>query len=133
MHVVTSALLALQAEQMWEKFHAWRISTKFRGEWDEIFCKATDKRAPASVFQYITTRWFRAKKTLKWGMLTAHYGEDVPTAVLKKISELYLTVRGFSFSSSCLELYKQINKSQLQKSKGLRRKLQTTQPTTIDK
>ena len=64
-----------------------------------------------------------------WGMLTAHYGE-VPTAVLKKISELYLTVRGLSFASSCLELYKQRYKSQLQKSKGLRRKLQTTQPTT---
>ncbi len=252
---------ALQAEQIWEKFHALRISTEFRGKWDEIFCKATDKRAPASVFQYITTRWFRelikenfevkeenktscptkltsheenalryvagyvcrkvhskleksshdskedmtllmiefygsdlqeedseewtnqidrgglwhinnnvylvftiieqiirnylhvesigelggnTRSTILdsiltnddlltlWGMLTAHYGEEVPTAVLKKISELYLTVRGFSFASSCLELYKQRYKSQLQKSKGLRRKLQTTQPTTID-
>ncbi len=31
-----------------------------------------------------------------WGMLTAHYGNDVPIEVLKQISKLYVTVRGFS-------------------------------------
>ncbi len=42
---------------------------------------------------------------------------------------MYLTVRGFSFASSCLELYKQQNRTQLQKSKGLRRKLIVTVKT----
>ncbi len=61
-----------------------------------------------------------------WGMLTAHYGNDVPIEVLKQICELYVTVRGFSFATSCLELFKQQTKTQVQKSKGLRRKLQST-------
>ncbi len=55
-----------------------------------------------------------------WGMLTAHYGNDVPIEVLKQICELYVTVRGFSFATSCMELFKQQTKTQVQKSKGLR-------------
>ncbi len=61
-----------------------------------------------------------------WGMSTGHYGEEVSQEVLRRLSEMYLTVRGFSFASSCLELYKQQNRTQLQKSKGLRRKLQNS-------
>ncbi len=52
-----------------------------------------------------------------WGMSTGHYGEEVSQEVLRRLSEMYLTVCGFSFASSCLELYKQQNRTQLQKSK----------------
>lgn len=43
--------------------------------------------------------------------------------LLKQITELYLTVRGFAFATSCLELYKQANKKTLQKKKALRKEL----------
>ena len=43
--------------------------------------------------------------------------------LMTTIAELYLTVRGYEFASSCLELYKQANEQTLQKKKGLRTKL----------
>ena len=42
--------------------------------------------------------------------------------VLKMMVELYVTIRGFAFASSCIELYKVAHKKKLQKSKALRRK-----------
>ena len=42
--------------------------------------------------------------------------------LLTKITELYLTIRGNAFASSCLELYKQASKQTLQKKMGLRKK-----------
>ena len=38
---------------------------------------------------------------------------------------LYVTVRGYAFANSCLELYKQRHTKKLQKSKSLRRELIT--------
>jgi hypothetical protein len=37
-----------------------------------------------------------------------------------------LTVRGFAFASSCLVLYKQQHRKQIQKSKALRRDVSTS-------
>lgn len=53
--------------------------------------------------------------------------EDENSATLfKMISELYLTIRGFAFAKSCLELYKRREKRQLGKSKGIRKDLFTS-------
>ena len=62
----------------------------------------------------------------QWTLVTANADDEVGTEVLKRISELYLTVRGFAFASSCMEMYKQRNKKQLQKSKALRKKVATS-------
>ena len=43
-------------------------------------------------------------------LVTANADDKVVTDVLKRISELYLTVREFAFASSCIEMYKQHNK-----------------------
>ena len=48
---------------------------------------------------------------------------DVTSAVLKQIVKLYVTIRGFAFTTSYLELYKQAHKKTLQKKKALRREL----------
>ena len=42
-----------------------------------------------------------------WDIIAAEMKEEVSTAVLNKLIELYVTVRGFAFATSCLELYKQ--------------------------
>ena len=39
---------------------------------------------------------------------------------------LYLTVRGFGFAASCLEIYKQAKRKALQRAKGLRKELFTS-------
>ena len=43
--------------------------------------------------------------------------------LLDMIIELYVTIRGFAFANSCMELYKQLKKLTLQKSKATRRKI----------
>ena len=52
---------------------------------------------------------------------------DTSTVLLKQVVELFLTVREFSFASSCLEKYKQSQKKLLSKKKSLRTELNTEQ------
>ena len=59
----------------------------------------------------------------EWDMLSAEVEEEVSVAVLHKIIDLYVTVRGFRFATSCLEIYKQAHQTTLQKKKALRREL----------
>lgn len=59
----------------------------------------------------------------QWTLLSANADDAVGMDILKRICELYLTVRGFAFSSSCMELYKDHNKKSLQKSKAIRKKI----------
>ena len=58
-----------------------------------------------------------------WNMVSSTIQEEVADEVLKRIVELYVTIRGFSFAKSYLEIYKQKNKKRLQKSKSLRKKV----------
>jgi hypothetical protein len=61
-----------------------------------------------------------------WSLLSDVVDDKSGALVLKMIAELYLTVRGFAFASSCLELYKQQHRKQIQKSKALRRDVSTS-------
>lgn len=61
-----------------------------------------------------------------WLIVTADFKSDkdeVQSILLSMIAELYLTMRGFSFASTWIELYKQSAKKSTQKSKSLRRDL----------
>ena len=55
--------------------------------------------------------------------MTASTDNSLGMEFLRWISELYLTVRGFAFANSCLEMYKQRSNQQIQKSKALRKKV----------
>lgn len=48
---------------------------------------------------------------------------DVHLSLLTKIISLYVTIRGFAFATSCLELYKQAQKKSLQKKRALRKSI----------
>lgn len=56
-----------------------------------------------------------------WATLTCELDNESATQLLHMIVELYLTIRGFAFANSCMELYKQSQKRTVQKSKALRR------------
>ena len=61
-----------------------------------------------------------------WLIATADFEIDdheIHTALLLKITELYVTVRGFSMASGLLEQYKQHTKRSTQRTKSLRREL----------
>ena len=61
-----------------------------------------------------------------WLIVGADFEEDderVHTELLKRIIELFVTIRGFSCASGWLEKYKQLSKKGIQKSKSLRKRI----------
>ena len=58
-----------------------------------------------------------------WCLITTDIEDDKATILLKMIMELFVTIRGFSFAKSFMELYKQSTKKSTQKSKALRKKI----------
>ena len=61
----------------------------------------------------------------QWTIVSADADDSISTEVLRRISELYLTVRGFAFAKTVLEMYKQCNKKQVHKSRAQRKELAT--------
>lgn len=59
----------------------------------------------------------------EWLFCSNQMNNETGMLLLKYIVELYVTVRGFAFASSCLELYKQSQKTTVTKQKALRKKL----------
>ena len=57
-----------------------------------------------------------------WSLVSVDWGEE-SAELLKLIAQQWITIRGFSFVSGFMELYKQNKKKTLQKSKSLRKKL----------
>ena len=62
----------------------------------------------------------------EWCMISSNANEPESNELLHMIVELYVTIRGFSFASSIVEMYKKRSKKVLQKGKGLRKELFTS-------
>ncbi len=62
-----------------------------------------------------------------WSTLCAitDVDNDVEEALLPRIVDLYITIQGFAFATRWMEVFKLTNKKDLQRSRGLRCKLQT--------
>ena len=58
-----------------------------------------------------------------WCMLTTDLSSVDADTLLQMLVELWVTIRGFSFVSGWIELYKQEKKENLQRSKSLRKKI----------
>ena len=58
-----------------------------------------------------------------WTILTAEWEGEEEKVLLSMVIELWITIRGISFARSFLDMFKQLNKKTVQKSKGLRKKL----------
>ena len=59
----------------------------------------------------------------QWALVSANAHDFIGNAVLKKIVTLYITISGFAFATSCLEIYKQRHRKNVQKSKALQREV----------
>lgn len=60
-----------------------------------------------------------------WSKITAEIGEAASKYLFNQIITLYFTIRGNSFSKSIMEMYKRSNTKTVQKSKGIRKKINT--------
>lgn len=58
-----------------------------------------------------------------WCLVSIHFSDELSEVVLKYIVQLWITIRGFSFAKSYMEMYKQQAQKNLQRSKALRKKL----------
>ena len=61
-----------------------------------------------------------------WCMLAEDWEEDESDALLELVVDMWITIRGFHYASAWLEKYKVEHKIQMQKSKGMRKKLGTS-------
>ena len=61
----------------------------------------------------------------QWCFLTTSVQEKVGLLLLERLIQLYVTVRGFGFATSCVEMYKQHTKQSLQRKKALRKHIAT--------
>jgi len=60
-----------------------------------------------------------------WSMVSASWEEEEGQVLLLMIIQHWITLRGFSLAGAFMEKYKQRNKKHIQKSKGIRKRLQT--------
>ena len=68
-----------------------------------------------------------------WDMVSINWSTVEAKELLNLIVEHYTTIRGFSFAKAFMEKYKQSTKKTTQKSKGLRKKLDTGSTSTSSK
>ena len=61
-----------------------------------------------------------------WCIVSAEWEDTTASTLLDMIVTLWVTIRGFSGASGWLEKYKQMNKTTVQKSKGVRKQLVST-------
>ena len=59
----------------------------------------------------------------QWSLIAAGSDDDVASIVLFEIFKLYITLRGYAFTKSCMEQYKQAKRKTIQKSRALRSNL----------
>ena len=102
----TSNVRSFQTERvdLWRAYHSVRTSEAFITLWRELIGKVTSE--PAEPLRC---------------MLTADVSDTDATVVLEMLVKLWIVIRGFSFTSAWLELYKQRKKKSLQRSKALRK------------
>ena len=58
-----------------------------------------------------------------WSMISAGWNESSGNTLLDMVINMWVCVRGFSYSSAWIEKYKEVQKTTTQKSKGLRKQL----------
>jgi hypothetical protein len=91
------------------------------------FCtnKLTNESSSANIVHVLLAQ---DELYVQWRTTTSTSPDDEHAlSIFKIVVELYVTIRGFAFAKSCVELYKQATKKQTAKSKGLRK---TTSNTT---
>lgn len=66
-----------------------------------------------------------------WSALAVNWDEEAEQ-LIKLIVEHWITIRGFSFVSAFMEMYKQRNKCTIDKSKALCKKLTTDSTQTVN-
>ena len=59
----------------------------------------------------------------QWCLLTASTQDSAASLLLRKLIELYVTVRGYAFVTSCVEMFKQETNQSLQRKKALRKQI----------
>ena len=71
------------------------------------------------------TELIRGDETVRrhWNEVASEWEQEESTVLFEMVTDLWVTVRGFSYVSMWMEKWKQENKATVQKSKALRKKI----------
>jgi len=94
---------------------------------DDSFKTASPVAAEARKMALGLLEWSESLQLLILKLMMRKYVHEV---LLKKIVELYITIRGFSYASGWMEKFKKVTKQSTQRSKSLRRDLHETVAST---
>ena len=68
-----------------------------------------------------------------WSMVSINWAQNEADALLNMMVGHWITLRGFSHAGAFVEMYKSRNQTTVQKSKGLRKKLNSTSTDKVEK
>ena len=98
-------------------FHA--VEMNVRRHFSKISAPTLSAGSKAALVESIATD----EDLLFYWSISAEWEEKEEQILLWMVIDLWVTVRGFSFAKSMLEMYKQAQKKTVQKSKGVRKQL----------
>ena len=98
-------------------FHA--VEMNVRRHFSKTSAPTLSAGSKAALVESITTD----EDLLFYWSISAEWEEKEEQILLWMVIDLWVTVRGFSFAKSMLEMYKQAQKKTVQKSKGVRKQL----------
>lgn len=97
---------------------------------DEVRCHLLPSLAPTmneGTKAAIVSAVMRSEDvSFEWSLFGAGIDNEIEKELLEMIVSLYVTTRGFSLATSCIENFKKENKKMLQKGKGLRKEIFTS-------
>ena len=67
-----------------------------------------------------------------WELVSENWGEKESSTLLSLIIDHWITVRGFAYASTWMEMYKNATKKKVQKSKGIRKTLLGSTSDSVD-
>ena len=140
-------------EKMWGLFHSIQTSHEykhlcttfleelmvnatpflFQTTTDKLFQKRIDYHVPLqdvspSLGEVVGSILTNEDVLFHWCMVCCDVPEELSNELLKRIVELWTTLRGFSFAKSYMEMYKRTTKKILQRSKALSSARTSSQP-----
>ena len=87
----------LRRERMWGHYHKCRTSDTFKQNWETFLETATSRPSCPIMYQYLTDVQFN------WSMVAADWEEEEAQALLELVVDLWITIRGFSFTSTWIK------------------------------
>ena len=108
----------VRRKNMWRKYHSIKTTPEYKALWEQFLLKSINSVASPTFYQYATDVVFR--QLIQEQFPLPRRSAEV---LFRMLVGLFVNFRGFAFTSTWMEQYKQTMKKGLQRSKALRREV----------